>query len=109
MHQENPPAKVASNAVLGQTPERAAFEAWFLKRYSYTRIVLTNPIWAREVTDAEEVFSAGQTAERERWSGVEAFLSATLDGSLSRNSSDSLAAQLLEQIQRPNASLSGLL
>ena len=47
-------------------PERAAFEAWFLERYSYTRAVLTNPIWEREIDDAEEAFAAGQAADRAR-------------------------------------------
>ena len=40
------------------------FEAWLLDRYSYTRAVLTNPIWAREIADAAEAFAAGQAAER---------------------------------------------
>jgi hypothetical protein len=51
---------------LGPLPERTAFEAWFLERYSYSRAVLTNPIWASEVKDAAEAFAAGQAAERER-------------------------------------------
>ena len=70
MQQNQPPANVASTAELGQAPERAAFEAWFLARYSYTRAVLTNPIWAREIADAKEAFAAGRAAERERWQRI---------------------------------------
>ena len=55
-----------SNDLLGHAPERAAFERWFLDRYCYSRAVLTNPIWAREVADAAEAFQAGRSAERER-------------------------------------------
>jgi hypothetical protein len=47
--------------------DRAAFEAWFCERYSYSRAVLTNQFWASEVKEASDAFAAGQAAERERW------------------------------------------
>ena len=50
--------------IVGPGAEAPTFEAWFLDRYSYTRAVLTNPIWAREIADAAEAFAAGQAAER---------------------------------------------
>ena len=55
---------------LGLVPERAAFEAWFLERYCYSRAVLTNPIWASEIKAAAEAFEAGLAAERERCAKV---------------------------------------
>jgi hypothetical protein len=61
-----PAVGVPLDEPVGPDPERAAFEAWFLDRYSYSRAVLTNPIWAREIADAAEAFMAGQAAERER-------------------------------------------
>ena len=38
-------------------------------------------------------------AERERWTGVEEYLVAAADGSMSRNNSENLAAELLAQIR----------
>jgi hypothetical protein len=55
---------------LGLVPEREAFEKWFLERYCFSRAVLTNPIWAREIAAAAEAFEAGRSAERERWEDV---------------------------------------
>ncbi len=66
MSETGTPAKVASNEKFGPLPESAAFETWFLLRYNYSRAVLTNPIWVREIADAAEAFSAGQAAERAR-------------------------------------------
>lgn len=37
--------------------------------------------------------------ERARWDGVEQYLTAAADGSMSRNNSEALAAELLEQIR----------
>lgn len=37
-------------------------------------------------------------AERERWNGVEQYLIAAADGSMSRNNSEQLASELLQQI-----------
>ena len=62
---------------VGLAPEREAFEAWFLRRYFYSRAVLTNPIWAREIADAAEAFEAGRAAERERCAKLCEFWDAT--------------------------------
>jgi hypothetical protein len=43
-----------------------------------------------------------RAAERERWDGVEQYLVAAADGSMSRNNSEALAAELLAQIRGPN-------
>ena len=67
MQDDNTPAVLRLSEGLGPlATERAAFEKWFLERYSYSRAVLTNPIWAREIADAREAFDAGRSAERER-------------------------------------------
>jgi len=41
-----------------------------------------------------------QAAEIERWAGVEEYLAAAADGSMSRNNSENLAAELLAQIRK---------
>lgn len=47
-----------------------------------------------------EAFVAQEVAaERERWDGVEQYLIAAADGSMSRNNSETLAAELLAQIR----------
>lgn len=66
MDNESMPGKGPDERRVGPGAESPTFEAWFLDRYSYTRAVLTNPIWAREISDASEAFAAGQAAERER-------------------------------------------
>lgn len=50
--------------------------------------------------DIAAAFSAGVEAERERWEGVEQFLIASADSSMSRNNAEQLASELLAQIRR---------
>jgi hypothetical protein len=47
----------------------------------------------------EEAYKAGMAAERERWNGVAEYLQAASDGSMSRNNSEQLAYELLQQLQ----------
>lgn len=53
--------------------------------------------------DVVAAYEAGQAAERERWDGVEQYLIAAADGSMSRNNSETLAAELLAQIRGQTA------
>lgn len=48
---------------------------------------------------AEALAAARVAQERERWEGVEQYLVAAADGSMSRNNSETLAAELLAQIR----------
>lgn len=46
-----------------------------------------------------EAYAAQEVSvERERWVGVKEYLTAAADGSMSRNNSENLAAELLAQI-----------
>ena len=51
--------------------------------------------------DIVAAFAAGEAEERKRWNDVEQYLVAAADGSMSRNNSEQLAADLLVQIRRP--------
>lgn len=84
MTTEATPGNVPLSDQLGPANEaqprvgRAAFEAWFISRYRYTRAVLTNQIWASEIKAAAEAFEAGRAEERERWAIVVAHAAAEL-------------------------------
>ncbi len=45
-------------------------------------------------------YEAGAAAERQRWAEVKSYLVAARDGSMSRNNSETLAGELLEQLER---------
>lgn len=49
--------------------------------------------------DIAAAYEAGVAAERGRWGGVEQYLIAAADGSMSRNNSESLAVELLAQLR----------
>lgn len=67
MSDQATPAALRLSEGLGPLrPERAEFEAWFCEHYSYSRAVLTNPIWAREVADSADAFAAGEATARKR-------------------------------------------
>lgn len=51
--------------------------------------------------DIVAAYEAGVAAERARWNDVEPYLVAAADGSMSRNNSETLATDLLEQIRKP--------
>ncbi len=62
---------------------------------------LTVPVTIEQVESFfHAAYAAGAAAERQRWAEVKSYLVAARDGSMSRNNSENLAGELLEQLER---------